>query len=355
MTHAIWRGALARASAGAAALTTADAMSVADCLRALCQIRINGAALLPWEHAAAEDAIGLGMFPVASLLTHACRPNVSVRFEGKTQIVRTPGPLPAATPLLHCYGPQAGEMTTAQRRSMLQDQYCFLCKCPACAAPAAAEVGMAGLRCADSACDGAVPAPGEADSGLVSEFGVAGSGGDGGAACTLCGGVLSPSQWNSEVRPELERARELYATAYQHWNEADRAESEGRPTAQKTSTAARTRCLAESLAIRQKRLHATNQVLGATHGAYAWACEAGGDVEGAAREARASLEVAAAHYQSGSTQIAFLERELALRLKALYEATGDAAAGEEAEKLTKNVQRALRLHFAAGEEESGGS
>ena len=58
----------------------------------------------------------------------ACSPFV----QGGKLVVRTVEAVPAGEPLLHCYGPQAGEMTAAQRGCCC----CSSTTLPAAAAPA---------------------------------------------------------------------------------------------------------------------------------------------------------------------------------------------------------------------------
>jgi hypothetical protein len=97
--------------------------------------------------------------------------------QGADIVVRTLGPLPAGSALLHCYGPQAGEMTRAQRQLALRRQYHFTCRCPACAHPPAEEGALAALRCPSAGCPGAVEPACDTPPGLLSRFpGVAGSG-----------------------------------------------------------------------------------------------------------------------------------------------------------------------------------
>lgn len=56
-------------------------LAAADVLRALCQIRANAVALVPPVRAGEADRLGLAVYPVVSMMNHACRPNVSLIFE----------------------------------------------------------------------------------------------------------------------------------------------------------------------------------------------------------------------------------------------------------------------------------
>jgi len=48
--------------------------------------------------------------------------------QGCRLVARTLKELRAGDPVEHCYGPQQGEMVTAERRRLLQAQYHFHCK-----------------------------------------------------------------------------------------------------------------------------------------------------------------------------------------------------------------------------------
>ena len=62
---------------------------------------------------------------VPSRIAMPARPAPPATSQGSQLVVRTLEAVPAGQPLLHCYGPQAGEMTAAQRQRMLQQQYHF--------------------------------------------------------------------------------------------------------------------------------------------------------------------------------------------------------------------------------------
>ena len=51
---------------------------------------------------------------------HCSVPNVAFNFAGMRLTVRAAHDMPSGQPLLHCYGPQRGEATTALRRQQLQ-------------------------------------------------------------------------------------------------------------------------------------------------------------------------------------------------------------------------------------------
>ncbi|XP_032823454.1 protein-lysine N-methyltransferase SMYD4 isoform X2 [Petromyzon marinus] len=98
---------------------------------------LSSGTAFPAPAAAVESSehrrVAVALFPVASLLNHACRPNVSLAFRGAVLTVRAAAPILAGEQLLHCYGPQAERMEGAERRRLLRSEYRFECACAACA------------------------------------------------------------------------------------------------------------------------------------------------------------------------------------------------------------------------------
>lgn len=77
------------------------------------------------------------------------------RFDGRRLTVRVVSPIAPQAQLTLCYGPQVGEMPTAVRQQLLQQQYGFTCRCTACSLPdRAAERSSCGLRCMRPSCSG---------------------------------------------------------------------------------------------------------------------------------------------------------------------------------------------------------
>lgn len=50
-------------------------------LTALCQVAVNGVAVVPPIVCSHADRLGVALYPLASLLNHSCSPNVSMTFE----------------------------------------------------------------------------------------------------------------------------------------------------------------------------------------------------------------------------------------------------------------------------------
>lgn len=82
------------------------ALQLEATLKALLQIRINGIAVVPPLHASSRDRLGLALYPHASMLSHACVPNVDLRFEGKWLSVLAARDIMCGEGLYHSYGPQ---------------------------------------------------------------------------------------------------------------------------------------------------------------------------------------------------------------------------------------------------------
>lgn len=283
----------------------------------------------------------------------ACSPFV----QGGKLVVRTVEAVPAGEPLLHCYGPQAGEMTAAQRGLLLLQQYHFACRCSACAGAAAgqlADVAPAGLRCPAvpaSRCEGAVLPTRTVPAGVLHRYQLpAGSG-----ACCACGARLGIERWQEQLQPELQSAAEAHAAAAAVLEQQERQQQGTAPAGGAAAVQQAVRALRQCLRQRQQHLHPHNLLLGATHDALAHAWHIAGNDEAAAQHLRHSLAVLEHSYPPGSTAAAFQRRQLAqaLRLAAAAAAaaggSGGAAAAEallaEARQAEEAADAVLALHF----------
>jgi hypothetical protein len=370
-------------------------ISIADVLRALGIVHLNGLAIIPTAFGTREESTGIAVYPVASFLSHSCIPNVSVRFEGNTVIIRTLSSLPPGTPLYHCYGPQVGEMTTAQRRMMLKDQYHFFCECDACVVRSSngptgtkineeveKEVEMVGLRCsATKGCTGAMRVPACStstggkgtviDAGIVSKYDLviedeektfsSGTtetvgGGSSGGGCTKCGGHLSEVDWNTIIAPNLQKASKYYSTGCEML-ELMMEGAEGTKNQVEMAVAV----LEGSLRIREILLHRYNQVLGTTHSSLSWVDKdfdiSLGANTGDTNEknsskqeeskqlvhCRACLEIAERAFPAESTNVAF-ER---LRLGMMLQESGSKDGVEQGKLVFGAAMRTLERHFGS--------
>ncbi|KAL4452529.1 hypothetical protein ABPG75_008191 [Micractinium tetrahymenae] len=299
-------------------------------------------------------------------MNHSCLPNVATRFEGGTLVVRTLEALAPGDPLLHCYGPQAGEMTAAQRHGMLAHQYFFDCRCRACsgadggdAQQVLADAAPAGLRCSAGSAGGAGQCEGAAlpaeavPAGLLHQYALP----PGSGACCTCGAVLGAQRWQQAVLPDLQAAAEAYADAAAALDQQELRQGAAAPpreqAAAATAAAAQAiRGLRQCLRLRQQHLHPHNLLLGGTHDALARAWHAAGNAQAAAQHLRHSLAVLEHAYPPGSTAAAFQRRQLAgmLRLAAANAAPGSSGAAveellAEARAEDEAADAVLELHF----------
>lgn len=256
-------------------------------------------------------------------------------------------------------------MTATQRQALLQHQYHFLCRCRACsgAAGGLSDVAPAGLKCPSGGgggrCEGAVLPPFPVPAGILHSYPLpAGSG-----ACCACGTTLSQQHWEHHVLPELQAAAEAHAAAASLLGRQERQAPQPAgpgPASAAPSVAAAAqqavRSLRQVLRQRQAQLHPHNQLLGATHDALAHAWHLAGGDEAAAQHLRHSLAALRYAYPSGSTAVAFQQRQLAqtLRLAAAAAAaggSGGAAAAEqhlaEARQAEEEAEAVLQLHFGS--------
>ncbi|XP_021737875.1 histone-lysine N-methyltransferase ASHR1-like isoform X1 [Chenopodium quinoa] len=74
--------------------------------------------------------LGIGLYPVISIINHSCLPNAVLMFEGKQAVVRAVQPIPKGTEVLISYIETAG--STMTRQKALKEQYLFSCSCPRC-------------------------------------------------------------------------------------------------------------------------------------------------------------------------------------------------------------------------------
>lgn len=242
--HALWLKAVAKSSCHSGVMISPESI-----LLALCVIRINAMAITDSasSNRSRDGAVGLGIYPVASFLTHSCTPNVSIRFDGVRLTTRSVEKLPALSTLLHCYGPQSGEMTSRQRQMMLKHQYGFDCHCLACSHPPDTEMEMIGLACSTAKCRGAILPPCPLKAGLVSAHDLLYSEEE--ASCSTCGAMLDLMEWQNYIKPRLETAREAF-------------------TVSSTSVDGIEHCISQlqlSLNVRRSFLHMHNQLVGETH------------------------------------------------------------------------------------------
>ncbi|XP_064095006.1 SET and MYND domain-containing protein 4-like [Macrobrachium nipponense] len=79
-----------------------------------------------------SQEIGAGAFGVLSLTNHSCNPSAARFSYGSTVILRAIRFIPRGAEVTDSYGEHYGLKPLTQRRSVLQQQYYFECKCEAC-------------------------------------------------------------------------------------------------------------------------------------------------------------------------------------------------------------------------------
>ncbi|RMZ53206.1 hypothetical protein APUTEX25_005195, partial [Auxenochlorella protothecoides] len=152
--------------------------------RASGQVRLNAFGLHPPWNSGRDTAYAQAVYPTASLANHACRPSISVYFDGLTLCMNAVAATSAGTPLWHCYGASAAAMSRPQRRAILEGTYGFRCACRDCVNGSEEEdAELTGLRCPFTpGCTGSVLVPTRLPARLTSAWEVpAGSG-----ICSRC-------------------------------------------------------------------------------------------------------------------------------------------------------------------------
>ncbi|XP_068236458.1 SET and MYND domain-containing protein 4-like [Palaemon carinicauda] len=79
-----------------------------------------------------SQEIGAGAFGVLSLTNHSCNPSVARFSYGSTVVLRAIRFIPSGAEVTDSYGEHYGLKPSTERRSILQQQYYFQCKCEAC-------------------------------------------------------------------------------------------------------------------------------------------------------------------------------------------------------------------------------
>lgn len=106
------------------------------CLQYLCQIKTNVHAItqIPYQktNVLLQSKIGIGIYPMAAMLNHSCRPNCRVVFHNaRLEIVAT-NDICTGDELCISYGPHHVKMNHHDRQTVLNSQYYFQCDCQAC-------------------------------------------------------------------------------------------------------------------------------------------------------------------------------------------------------------------------------
>jgi len=71
-----------------------------------------------------------GLFPLAGMMSHSCRPNAMYTIENGRLFFQTIHPIEAGQELTHSYVNTS--LPAAQKRTILQETFGFVCQCPSC-------------------------------------------------------------------------------------------------------------------------------------------------------------------------------------------------------------------------------
>ncbi|XP_051169953.1 SET and MYND domain-containing protein 4-like [Leptopilina boulardi] len=82
-----------------------------------------------------QDRVATGIYLSASMMNHACDPNIINSFWDQHLIVKATKDIGVGEEVLNCYGPHFRRMSKDDRQETLKNQYCFICKCEACTNP----------------------------------------------------------------------------------------------------------------------------------------------------------------------------------------------------------------------------
>eukprot|EP00903_Cladosiphon_okamuranus_P008244 g7936.t1 len=118
---------------------------VEEVVQLACRVNVNAHGLR--DDSGSNAVIGVGMFPLAAMINHSCRPNCTFVYFGGQLEVRTLEPVAAGADLC-VYYIDLLQGTTARRRELLASKH-FLCKCPRCENPSPVDEHLDRVCCVD--------------------------------------------------------------------------------------------------------------------------------------------------------------------------------------------------------------
>ncbi|CAM9805203.1 unnamed protein product [Sphacelaria rigidula] len=127
---------------------------VEEMVELACRVNVNAHGLR--DDSGSNFVVGVGMFPLAAMINHSCRPNCTFTYHGEKMMVRTLEPVKAGTELTVYYIDLL--QSTADRQRMLLESKHFLCCCPRCETRGLADVYLDGVCCLDCGQDGCLAA-----------------------------------------------------------------------------------------------------------------------------------------------------------------------------------------------------
>ncbi|EFJ28787.1 hypothetical protein SELMODRAFT_231366 [Selaginella moellendorffii] len=175
------------------------AEDVKEITKDICRISCNG-------HTICDDElrpVGIGLFPVVSIINHSCSSNSLLLFDGKHAVVRALGTISRGCEVTVSYI-ELGASTNS-RREALSDQYYFHCKCPRCTDDSEAGLYkddvLEAVACLDPACESFMRLS------------------NGSWRCMSCGSSREPNEVNklsTEAEGMIEKANRLQAAGDLH-------------------------------------------------------------------------------------------------------------------------------------------
>ncbi|CAM9092145.1 unnamed protein product [Hapterophycus canaliculatus] len=103
-----------------------------------------------------SGATGLGLCPSGAMFNHSCTPNCQVWWRGSKLEIRCTKPVDKGEEL--CFSYIHIDQPSAVRQAQLRRSWFFTCRCRRCASQEW-DTELAGLRCPETMCTGAVPPP----------------------------------------------------------------------------------------------------------------------------------------------------------------------------------------------------
>ncbi|CAM9628181.1 unnamed protein product, partial [Laminaria digitata] len=146
---------------------------VEEVVELACRVNVNAHGF--GDDSKPNSVIGVGLFPFAAMVNHACRPNCTFVYHGGKLVVRTLEGVSAGTELSVCYIDLL--QSTAERRQELLTTKHFLCACSRCANLDPVDSYLDGVCCADCCLNGCLtstppPSPEDVIAAQLAELGV---------------------------------------------------------------------------------------------------------------------------------------------------------------------------------------
>ncbi|EOY16201.1 Histone-lysine N-methyltransferase ASHR1 [Theobroma cacao] len=165
-----------------------------------CKLSCNAHAIVDIE----MEQLGIGLYPVMSIINHSCLPNAVLVFEGKLAVLRAIAPVDEGDEVLISYIDLG--RTTRFRQDDLNGKYHFTCSCPRCCKFAKIDDQILdALGCKNGKCDGF----------LVDKYGFYSS--DQKLECNKCGLVRTSEaekRAKGKIDPLLAKGRSDFSSGY---------------------------------------------------------------------------------------------------------------------------------------------